>query len=120
MIRIKRIYDDPSVSDGTRVLVDRLWPRGISKERAALDEWLKEIAPSPELRKWFDHKPERFAEFTHKYIDELSNNPAAATLEQLAAKAPNLTLLYAARDTAHNEAVVLQQFLEKRLRAHNR
>lgn len=116
MIQIKRIYDDPAADDGTRVLVDRLWPRGISKERAALDLWLKDIAPSPELRIWFDHKPERFAEFSVRYHDELSHNPAVTTLEGLIGKAPNLTLLYAAKDPTINQAVVLQRFLEQKTR----
>lgn len=111
MIRVKRIYDEPDAADGTRVLVDRLWPRGVSKARAAVDVWLKDVAPSPELRVWFDHKPERFAEFSAKYTDELSHNPAAASLQELIAKGP-VTLLYAAKDPRVNHAVVLQDFLE--------
>jgi len=114
MVQIKRIYDEPAASDGMRVLVDRLWPRGVSKERAALDVWLKDIAPSPDLRVWFDHKPERFAEFSARYADELSHNPAVTTLEELAGKTSNLTLLYAAKDPAINHAVVLQEFLERK------
>lgn len=115
MFQIKRIYDEPEAGDGTRVLVDRLWPRGVSKERAALDLWLKEIAPSAELRQWFGHKPERFAEFTARYIDELSHNPAAVTLEQLGRQTQRITLLYAAKDPIINHAAVLRQFLEKKL-----
>ena len=114
MIRLKRVYAEPSSDDGYRILVDRLWPRGLTKERAAIDLWLKEIAPSASLRIWFGHKPERFAELSHKYIDELSNNTAVVTLEKLAARYPDLTLLYAAKDSAINHAVVLQKFLEKR------
>lgn len=114
MIHIKRIYDDPAKSDGTRVLVDRLWPRGVSKDDAHLDLWLKEIAPSNELREWFGHKPERFAEFSRKYKEELANNPAVATLQELARNSEQLTLLYGARDPDHNQAVVLQQLLEKK------
>lgn len=112
MLQIKRIYDEPSKDDGVRVLVDRLWPRGVSKERAALDLWAKEVAPSTDLRSWFDHKPERFTEFTHKYIEELSNSPAVAAIEELVAKSHRVTLLYSAKDTAVNHAVVLQKFLE--------
>lgn len=114
MIHIKRIYDEPVQRDGTRVLVDRLWPRGISKEEAALDMWLKDIAPSDELRTWFGHKPERFAEFSQKYRQELSDNPALATLQELARKSEQLTLLYGAKDTEHNQAVVLQKLLENK------
>jgi len=113
MIQIKRIYDTPAASDGFRVLVDRLWPRGVAKERAALDLWFKDIAPSPELRTWFGHKPERFAEFQARYVDELSQNTdAVKTLEDLQAKHKTLTLLYAAKDPVVNHAVVLQKFLE--------
>lgn len=111
MIQIKRIYEEPAGSDGTRVLVDRLWPRGVSKERAALDLWLKDIAPSPELRMWFDHKPERFAEFSARYQDELSRNPAMTTLKELIEKATNVTLLYAAKDPEVNHAIVLLNYL---------
>ncbi len=91
-------------------MVDRLWPRGVSKERAALDEWLKDVAPSPELRMWFGHKPERFAEFSRKYISELEHNSAAEQLKTLAKKEP-LTLLYAAKDPKVNHALVLKKFL---------
>ena len=111
MIQIKRIYDEPAANDGCRVLIDRLWPRGISKAQAAIDVWLKEVAPSPELRTWFGHKPERFAEFREKYQQELSKNPAVATLQSLAIKNEHVTLLYGAKDQVHNQAVVLQQFL---------
>lgn len=115
MIHSKRIYDEPGPNDGYRILVDRLWPRGISKERAALNLWLKEIAPSSELRTWFSHKPERFAEFSHKYTDELANNSAAlGTLKALVKKHSNITLLYGAKDPVVNHAVVLQAFLEHR------
>lgn len=112
MIQIKRIYDTPSKQDGYRVLVDRLWPRGVSKQRAALDLWFKDIAPSGELRTWFGHKPERFEEFSHKYADELTNNSAAVeTLKNLLKDNQILTLLYAAKDPAINHAVVLRRFL---------
>ena len=112
MINLKRIYDAPDQADGQRILVDRLWPRGVSKERAAIDLWLKEVAPSAELRTWFDHKPERFKEFSAKYVDELSRNPAFAELKELIAKHPNTTLLYAAKDPWINHAVVLRQAVQ--------
>lgn len=111
-IRIKRVYDAPAADDGFRVLVDRLWPRGISKERAALGDWWKDIAPSPELRKWFGHKAERFAEFSEKYRAELSTGTAApARMRDIAAHlaaGENVTLLYGAKDPAVNQACVLR------------
>lgn len=113
MLRIKRIYDEPAGSDGVRVLVDRLWPRGVSKPRAALDRWLKEIAPSPDLRVWFDHKPERFEEFSRKYSEELEHNPAVHDLKELMANNKVVTLLYGAKDPVVNHAAVLKRFLEK-------
>lgn len=117
-IRLKRIYEPPSPEDGVRILVDRLWPRGISKEQASLDEWMKEIAPSPELRKWFCHQPERFAEFTRRYELELSEDPTRCRLVdriwELASE-KNVTLVYAAKDPVHNHAIVLQQWLNRRL-----
>ena len=108
----KRAYDPPSSKDGIRILVDRLWPRGLRKDAAALDLWPKELAPSPALRKWFDHRPERFAEFKRRYRDELKRNPVAfGELRDIGrAKA---TLLYAARDPAINHAVVLAAFLNR-------
>ncbi len=112
MLSIKRAYEHPAPSDGTRILVDRLWPRGLTKEKASIDTWLKDIAPSKDLRIWFGHKPERFAEFSRKYIDELRKNPAVATLEELMAQTPNTTLVYAAKDPEINHAVVLKKFLE--------
>ena len=116
MVKIKRVYEAPAGSDGTRVLVDRLWPRGLSKERAAIDTWLKEVAPSPELRAWFGHRPERFAEFRRRYMAELAANPAVGMLETLAAKGGTVTLLYGAKDTADNNAVVLQECIAARLK----
>jgi uncharacterized protein YeaO (DUF488 family) len=106
-LRTKRIYEDPEPDDGYRVLVDRLWPRGVSKDRAALDGWLKEVAPSPELRTWFDHRPDRFAEFARRYTSELDANPAVAELHALLGAHPTVTLLYGARDAEINHAVVL-------------
>ena len=102
----KRIYEPASPDDGFRVLVDRLWPRGVSHERAALDLWLKEVAPSPELRVWFDHREERFAEFTTRYSAELGTNPAFAELRRLVTEHPTTTLLYGAKSPL-NEAAVL-------------
>lgn len=114
-IRLKRIYDPAEPEDGTRVLVDRIWPRGIRKDAAQIDRWLREAAPSPELRKWFAHKPERWTTFAQKYKDALESNPEVlAPLLEDAAKGP-LTLLFAAKDRTHNHAVVLRQVLLQRL-----
>lgn len=107
----KRIYDEPSDDDGCRVLVDRLWPRGVSKERAHLDLWLKEIAPSPPLRTEFAHMQERFADFRRAYLAELEVNPAVEMLLDLARGHVRLTLLYAAKDPEVNHARVLQEFI---------
>ena len=112
--RIKRIYDDPADDDGCRVLVDRLWPRGVSKERAGLGLWLKEIAPSPPLRQEFAHMQERFADFRAQYEDELEDNPAVEQLLDLAARHTRVTLLYAAKDPEVNHARVLLEFLQQR------
>jgi uncharacterized protein YeaO (DUF488 family) len=108
-VAIKRAYDPPSSDDGTRILVDRLWPRGLSKGKAALDGWNKDVAPSTDLRKWFDHRPERFAEFTKRYRAELKGNAALAELRALKGK---VTLIYAAHDPAINHAVVLAKVLK--------
>lgn len=110
-ISLKRAYDPPATGDGYRVLVDRLWPRGLKRETARLDEWLKEAAPSDALRKWFHAHPEQWDEFRHRYRAELKQQHAL--LRPLAARARDgsVTLVYAARDTAHNNAVVLQQYL---------
>jgi uncharacterized protein YeaO (DUF488 family) len=111
--QIKRIYDEASDGDGYRVLVDRLWPRGVSKEHARLDSWNKDIAPSSDLRKWFAHDPEKFKEFTARYRAELMVNPAIEAFENSVAKEPDVTLLYAAHDPKINHAVVLRDFLSK-------
>lgn len=111
-VRIKQIYDEPTATDGYRVLVDRLWPRGVSKERALLDEWCKDAAPSLDLRNWFNHKPERFEEFRSRYTEELRSNSAASHLKTLAANQSTLTLLYAAHDPLINHATVLLEYLE--------
>lgn len=110
-VRIKRIYEDPAPADGYRVLVDRLWPRGVSKDAAALDRWLKDVAPSPELRTWFGHRADRFAEFTQRYTAELESNPAVGELRELLANHETVTLLYGARDEKVNHAVVLADLL---------
>jgi uncharacterized protein YeaO (DUF488 family) len=110
-IKLKRAYDPSSPDDGTRILVDRLWPRGISKEKAALDRWMKEIAPSTELRTWFGHDPKRWTEFRRRYAEELrEHRDLVAELRSLARQRP-LTLVYAAHDETHNDAVVLRDML---------
>ena len=113
-IAIKRAYDEPTKDDGKRILVDRLWPRGLSKERAQVDLWLKDVAPSNELRKWFAHDPEKFAEFRRRYKAELASGEAIDALGQLRelARQGPVTLLFAAHDTEHNNAVVLRDILE--------
>src|SRR4051794_20258037 len=110
-VAIKRVYDHPSESDGKRILVDRLWPRGLTKEDAGVDLWLKDIAPSNELRKWFAHDPKKWTEFQARYKNELKSHAGAlAVLKREAAKG-SLTLLFGAKDTEHNEAVVLQKLI---------
>jgi uncharacterized protein YeaO (DUF488 family) len=111
-IKLKRVYAEPSPSDGTRILVDRLWPRGLTKERAAVDLWLKEVAPSNELRKWFSHDPAKWPEFKTRYRAELKQNPEAVAELKHAAKGTT-TLLFGAKDEDHNEAIVLKEFLDK-------
>ena len=111
MIKLKRVYDEPMAADGKRILVDRLWPRGIAKEKARIDEWLKEIAPSDELRKWFGHDPARWDEFRERYRRELEAKAELLSgLRKLAGKG-TVTLLFAARDEEHNNAVVLKEML---------
>lgn len=110
-ISLKRAYEPAAKSDGVRILVDRLWPRGVTKARAEIDRWLKEVAPSTELRQWFAHAPERWAAFQEKYRAELQDNPAWVELKALAREG-HVTLVYAARDERHNDAVVLKQLLE--------
>jgi uncharacterized protein YeaO (DUF488 family) len=110
-IEIKRIYEPAARTDGVRVLVDRLWPRGIKKDDARIDLWLKEVAPTTSLRRWFDHRPERWDRFRERYVAELSNNPSLAELRNLAKK-KRITLIYSARDADHNQAVVLAEHLK--------
>ncbi len=110
-IQIKRAYDPAAPADGYRVLVDRLWPRGIKKEALALGEWCKDIAPSQELRTWFNHDPARFDEFNKRYRRELNASGEAKKLLDRAAGKARLTLVYGAKDEAHNQAVVLKDYL---------
>lgn len=112
-ITIKRIYEEPSEDDGYRVLVDRLWPRGVSKEDAKLDEWMKEVAPSTELRKWYDHDTDKFEAFRQRYHAELNEREEVLNRLLKIAGQQKVTLLYAARDEQHNQAVVLRAYLEK-------
>ncbi|MCT7354723.1 DUF488 domain-containing protein [Streptomyces sp. 15-116A] len=112
-VRYRRIYEDPSPEDGKRVLVDRLWPRGVSKEEAGLDEWLKDVAPSTDLRRWYHHDPERFAEFRERYVDELHDPEHQEAVQHLRGIAAHddVTLLTATKDADHSEAAVLAQWL---------
>lgn len=110
-VAIKRIYDEADPADGTRILVDRLWPRGLSKQKAGFDLWMKDVAPSSALRKWFDHKPERWPEFQARYREELQGNPALEDLRERA-KAGTVTLLYGARNREFNHAAVLADVLK--------
>jgi uncharacterized protein YeaO (DUF488 family) len=113
-IRLKRAYDEPSPDDGQRILVERLWPRGLTKERAAVDLWLKDIAPSPELRRWYGHDPARWEEFEERYRAELDANPdRVAELRRRLRHGP-VTFVYAARDELHNSALVLRDYLGRR------
>ena len=112
MIKTKRIYDDKADSDGYRILIDRLWPRGISKEKAGVDLWLKEIAPSTELRKWYDHDPEKWEEFENRYKEELKDKKELINqIKELEKEHKTVTLLYAAKDTEHANAAVLKEVL---------
>lgn len=111
-INIKRVYDPVSPQDGRRILVDRLWPRGITKEKAGIDEWLKDIAPSNELRKWFSHDPLKWREFRDRYIKELKEKPDLLERLRAEAKKGNVTLLYSARDAEHNNARALKEAVD--------
>jgi uncharacterized protein YeaO (DUF488 family) len=113
-IPLKRVYEPPAADDGTRILVDRLWPRGLTKEKAHVDLWLKEIAPSTDLRRWFDHDPAKWAEFQRRYHAELdANSGVMAELKATLADGP-ATLVYGAKDEEHNDAVVLAAYLSER------
>jgi uncharacterized protein YeaO (DUF488 family) len=112
-VRIKRAYDPPADGDGCRVLIDRIWPRGVSREQARLDDWARELAPSGELRTWFGHDPARFAEFRRRYLTELlAHEPKLRELRRIA-RDRTLTLVYGAGDTEHNDAVVLAELLRR-------
>jgi uncharacterized protein YeaO (DUF488 family) len=115
-VRVKRVRARPSKDDGRRVLVDRLWPRGVSQEKAELDEWLPDVAPSDELREWFGHDPQRFDEFRRRYVDELRERRGMLTDLRRVARSGTLTLLFAAKDEERNNAVVLADVLERGLR----
>lgn len=112
MVKIKRIYDKPSESDGFRVYIDRLWPRGLTKEKAKIDLWFKDIAPTTELRKWFSHDPYKWQEFQKLYCDELLANKSRKDFVSTLAQHENVTILYSAHDTEHNNAVVIQKLLD--------
>jgi uncharacterized protein YeaO (DUF488 family) len=111
-LRIKRAYELPNEQDGTRILVDRLWPRGLTKPKAHIDLWLKEVAPSPELRKWFAHDPAKWASFRRRYRGELKQHGDQVSLLKRASKEGTVTLVYGARDVSHNGAAVLKELLE--------
>ncbi len=111
-IKIKRVYEKPDEKDGFRILVDRLWPRGLTKEKAAVDLWLKDIAPSTELRKWFNHDPDKWKEFKKKYLNELKENKDVVAVLKDHLRQKTVTLLYAAKDSDHNEALVLSNLFE--------
>jgi uncharacterized protein YeaO (DUF488 family) len=112
MFKLKRVYEKPSTQDGFRVLVERLWPRGLSKERAKLGLWLKNVAPSAELRKWFNHDPARWKEFQKRYNAELKDKADALHLLKEKAREGDVTLVYAAHDEEHNGALVLKEYLD--------
>ena len=114
-VQVKRVYEPASPSDGHRVLIDRLWPRGVSRQSAELDEWIKELAPSAELRQWFGHEPARFEEFRRRYIEELRDERSRLTALRRRARQGRLTLVYSAHDTEHNDAVVLSEILRRGL-----
>ena len=116
MIRLKRAYDAMSRSDGTRFLVERLWPRGVSKAALQLDAWLKEVGPSTALRKWFSHDPEKWREFRRRYFRELDSRPEAWEPIVSAARRGTVTLVYSSHDTEHNNAVALQEYLQAKSR----
>jgi uncharacterized protein YeaO (DUF488 family) len=117
MIHVKRAYEAANREDGMRFLVERLWPRGIKKENLVLDDWLKEVAPSTDLRRWFNHDSEKWDEFRRRYFAELVQHPKPLQLLLAAARRGRVTLVYSARDTEHNNAVALKEYLQKRLKS---
>ena len=112
-LKIKRVYEQPVKGDGKRILVDRLWPRGLTKEKASIDLWLKDIAPSTELRKWFNHDPDKWKEFKKRYHQELKNNKEQVSILYEELKKRVVTLVYGAKDEQHNEALVLKEWLDR-------
>jgi uncharacterized protein YeaO (DUF488 family) len=116
MIQVKRAYNAPTKNDGARFLVERLWPRGIKKENLHVEDWLKDVAPSSELRQWFEHDPAKWAEFRHRYFRELEGHPDAWRPLLARARRGRVTLVYSAHDTEHNNAVALKEFLDQKLR----
>ncbi|HSQ79267.1 MAG TPA: DUF488 family protein [Candidatus Bathyarchaeia archaeon] len=113
-IRLKRAYEAPSKDDGARLLVERLWPRGLTKEKAAIDEWFRDIAPSPTLRRWYAHDPEKWEEFRRRYLEELRGNKAEVERLRARLEKGTATFVYAAKDEARNSAVVLKDYLERK------
>ena len=111
-MKIKRVYEAAQIEDGKRILVDRLWPRGLTKEKARVDIWLKDIAPSTDLRKWFGHEPAKWNEFRKRYIEELKNNEKQTSILKEQLKTGMVTLVYAAKDKEHNEALVLKELFD--------
>ena len=116
MIRLKRVYEDAEADDGVRFLVERLWPRGMRKDDLVINDWLKDVAPSVSLRRWFSHDPNKWKRFQQRYRQELDENPDAWKILLEAARRGNVTLLYSARDTEHNSALLLKSFLEEQMR----
>jgi uncharacterized protein YeaO (DUF488 family) len=120
MIRLKRAYEEPREEDGRRYLIDRLWPRGLSKSSLKIDGWLKEAAPSQELRRWFQHDPAKWDEFRRRYCDELDAKPEAWMALVDAARQGPITLIYSARDAEHNNGIVLAEYLAQKMKSHPR
>ncbi len=116
MIRLKRAYEAPAADDGRRVLVERLWPRGVTREKAALELWLKDVAPSAELRSWFGHDPDKWSEFRRRYADELDGKPEEVTRLADLSREGTVTFVYGSRDEEHNAAVVLKEYVEEWLK----
>ena len=119
-VDIKRVYEQAADEDGIRILVDRLWPRGVSKERAALSGWLKDVAPSPDLRRWWHHDPDRFEDFARRYRTELDDNPALGDLLSIVREHDRTTLVYAAKDPAVNHALILRDYIRHALEKGNK
>jgi uncharacterized protein YeaO (DUF488 family) len=113
IVRTKRVYEPPSAADGYRVLIDRLWPRGVSKEKARIDEWARELAPSDQLRRWFGHRPERFEQFKRRYTDELRDQADQISALRRRARTGTVTIVYAARDSDHSNAAVVAPILKR-------